>query len=217
MLLAIDTASEMMSLALYDGQVILAEQTFYSRNRHTVHLTTAIQRLLGIVEHTPHDLAVLAISQGPGTYSGLRVGFGVAKGLAAACHLPLIPIPTLDILAAATPYFEGDLIVTSQAGRKRIHAGWYQWRGIGWQASHAPENTSWQDLLLRLDKPTLINGEIDPKQREHLATSPLIHCLPTSWNLRRAGFLAEMGWIVYASGEYERDPAKVNPIYLKAP
>ena len=106
MLLAIDTASRLMSAALLDEGGLLAEQTIFSNNQHTVQLTEMIRQLLAQLERPIHDLRVLAVAQGPGSFTGLRVGFGVAKGLASACGLPLIAVPTLDIIAAGTPCFD---------------------------------------------------------------------------------------------------------------
>jgi tRNA threonylcarbamoyladenosine biosynthesis protein TsaB len=216
MMLAIDTASRFLSVALHDGTILLAEQTILSQNQHTVQLSRIIHDLLIFTEHQVQDLTALAISQGPGSYSGLRVGFGVAKGLATACKLPLIPIPTLDILAYSTPRRGENFYAVVQAGRKRIIAGKYQWIGERWQSVGSPEITCWEDLLKNIHEPALINGEIDTIGQQTSAQYSHLQLLEPVWQIRRAGFLAELGWKMRHQQDF-RDLAAINPIYLKEP
>lgn len=216
MLLAIDTATRFMSVALFDGERIIAEQTIYSRNQQTVHLTAVIDHLLKVTDVEVASLTALAIAEGPGSFSGLRVGFGVAKGLAMARNIPLIPVPTLDIIARASPFFEGRLLAVVQAGRGRIIAGVYEWLGVEWQSDAAPQITTWEVLIAQNDPPMRVTGEIEAQGREALGKANLPF-VSAAEGLRRAGFLAELGWTVFQQGDYPDDAAEVNPIYLKEP
>ena len=144
---------------------------------------------------TPQNLTAIAIAAGGGSFSALRVGFGAAKGLATALAVPLIPIPTLDITAYATPHIENNLITTVQAGRGRVIAGGYRWVE-GWCADEnlAPHITTWADLLENISQPTQISGEIDDNGRDALAkTDKPPRVMGSAWLPRRAGFLAELG------------------------
>lgn len=218
MLLAIDTASRWMSIALFDGQRLLGEHTVYSHNQHTVMLTQIIQEMLVAQGVSVSDLAALGISAGPGSYSGLRVGFSVAKGIATARKIPLVPVATLDTFAASTPFFDGALIITTQAGRKRIHAAQYIWHKAGWAVSEAPVNTTWDELIDSVKTPTFINGEIEVAAREKLeAVGQPITLASPAWQLRRGGFLAYLAWQKWQDRDYATDLAHVNPIYLKSP
>ena len=214
MLLAIDTATRVMSLALIDDDGIAAEQTLRTRNQQTVQLTAAIHHLLTLLDTSVESLTALAIAEGPGSFSGLRVGFGVAKGLALARNLPLIPVPTLDIIAHGSPYYEGRLLAVIQAGRGRIIAGGYEWRDERWQSADAPQITSWE-AVVRQDE-TLINGEIDARGHDLLREAGKT-CVSAGGRLRRAGFLAELGWTAFRDGDYPEEAAEVNPKYLKEP
>jgi tRNA threonylcarbamoyladenosine biosynthesis protein TsaB len=218
LLLAIDTATRFMSVALFDGERIIAEQTVHSRHQQTVHLTAVIDQLLKFTGAEVGELTALAIAEGPGSFSGLRVGFGVAKGLAMARHIPLIPVPTLDIIARASPFFEGRLLAVVQAGRGRIIAGVYDWLDGRWQSDAAPQITTWEALIAQNDGPVMVNGEIDAQGREALTQSDgAMRCTSAGERLRRAGFLAELGWTAFQQGDYPDDATEVNPIYLKEP
>ena len=82
MLLAIDTATRVPSLALYDGERVVAEETWRSANGHTVELVPGLVRVLERQRVSPAELKGIAVALGPGSFTGLRIGLGIAKGLA---------------------------------------------------------------------------------------------------------------------------------------
>ncbi|HEX9014059.1 MAG TPA: tRNA (adenosine(37)-N6)-threonylcarbamoyltransferase complex dimerization subunit type 1 TsaB, partial [Anaerolineaceae bacterium] len=100
MLLAVDTSTRWVGLALYTGSQVLGEMTWQSQNTHTVEVAPAVQELLTRAGVRSSDLRSIGVAVGPGSFTSLRIGLGQAKGLAMACRIPLVGIPTLDILAA---------------------------------------------------------------------------------------------------------------------
>ncbi len=120
MLLAVDTSTRWIGLALYDGSQVLAEDVWQSQNHHTVELAPAVASLLRRTESGAAGLSALAVALGPGSFTSLRIGLGLVKGMALALHLPLIGVPTLDILAASQPVQDWPLATVLQAGRGRI-------------------------------------------------------------------------------------------------
>lgn len=206
-----------MSLALHDGHQIAYEATWRTANNHTVELTPAIQAALGHAGLAAPDLKGLAVAQGPGSFTGLRIGLGVAKGLAQSLGRPLVAIPSLDIIAAAVPSFDGALIAVLQAGRGRVCAGRYIWEADGWHADGEPVITGWPALIETVEGATLFAGEMDERARALLeeAGDP-IRIASGAVALRRAGFLAELAWARIAAGEVE-DAASITPIYLHQP
>src|SRR4030095_9111477 len=134
MLLAVDTSTAQVGLAIYDGSQVISEYAWRSSQRHTGELAPAIFGLLTRCGLTMDDIQGLGVALGPGSCTSLRVGLSLAKGLALSRHLPLVGIPTLDILAAAQPASKLPLVVAIQAGRGRFAAGWYKSSRNGWQA-----------------------------------------------------------------------------------
>src|SRR5258706_15757850 len=134
MLLAADTSTTQMGLALYDGAQVLGEYAWRSGQRHTVELAPAIADLLTRCDLTINDVNGLGVALGSGLFTSLRVGLALVKGLALARHIPLIGIPTLDILAQAQPTSKLLLAVAIQAGRGRYALGWYKVSRKQWQA-----------------------------------------------------------------------------------
>src|SRR5690606_3281425 len=147
-LLAFDTASQFMSLALHDGRQIGCEATWRTRNNHTVELAPAIRAALASAGASLDDLTALAVAQGPGSFTGLRIGLGVAKGLAQARRLPLVAIPTLEIVAAGVPVQPGcRLVAVLQVGRGRICAQPFAATAEGWSSDGPAQITGWERLL----------------------------------------------------------------------
>src|SRR5690349_5628742 len=117
MLLAIDTATKQISLALHDGQTVAAETTWLSDNFHSTELAPQVALLLRRAGRDAAGLSGIAVAIGPGSYTGLRIGLGFAKGLALAQNLPLVGVPTLDGLMRAQPPHAGPALALLQAGR----------------------------------------------------------------------------------------------------
>jgi tRNA threonylcarbamoyladenosine biosynthesis protein TsaB len=141
----------------------------------------------------------------------------VAKGLAVAEGLPLVGIPTLDVVAAGQGRDRRQLAAVLQAGRGRISVATYRWQFGGWQAQEEPRLTTWADLEQEITEPTLFCGEIDQDGAGVLARlGDRAILLPPAWRLRRAGFLAELGWRRLNRGDVD-DPTSLTPIYLKHP
>jgi tRNA threonylcarbamoyladenosine biosynthesis protein TsaB len=220
MLLAIDTATRTLSLALHDGAQILAESTWLTAGRHTVELTPAIGALLSQAGVAVPSLTLLAVSQGPGSFNGLRVGFSAAKGLALARGVPLVAIPTLDILAAAQAYFPGTLICVAQAGRGRVVMHTFDWVAGRWRGRQDTQIVSWEKLLAPVTTATLISGECEGDGlaaiRAAAAAGTPVQAAAPAWALRRAGHLADLAWERWRAGEIA-DPTGGVPTYLHQP
>jgi tRNA threonylcarbamoyladenosine biosynthesis protein TsaB len=218
MLLAIDTATRWLGLALHDGEAILAEVGWRSINTQTVDLTPAIADMFAQTMVSAADLKGVGVAIGPGSYTGLRVGLGVAKGISLAHRLPLVGIPTLDIVAAGIGELPGQLIVIAEAGRSRICAGRYAWKGRrGWQPDATSEILSWDELLSAVEAPVSFAGEIDAEAARHIRrTNRAFRILQPGSSVRRAGHLAQLAWDRVRKGQAD-DAAGLAPIYLRDP
>ncbi len=219
MILAIDTATRWLGLALHSGTAVLAESGWRCLNNHTIELTPSIQQLLQQTGATMADLSGIAVAIGPGSYTGLRVGLAVAKGLALANQTPLLGVSTLDCLAAGIGAQSGKLVAVAEAGRTRVCTAVYEWQTNGWQATHSPTIDSWDELLTRLegDGRYLFAGEITPEAAKQIraAGKEFRVALPAA-SVRRAAVLAEIGWRRLRQGQVD-DATNLAPLYLKEP
>lgn len=217
MLVAIDTATDHASMAVHDGFELRVEHTWEAPRQHTTELAPRVRAALEQLDLGPEQLSGVAVTRGPGSFTGLRIGLSVAKGLALAQGLPMMGVPTLDVVVAAQGRDRRPLCAVLQAGRGRICAATYRWKSGRWQTDEDPRLTTWSSLAEEIACPTLFCGEIDSagaRALEELDEMALI--LPAAWRLRRAGFLAELGWQRLRQGDTD-DPATLTPIYLQHP
>ena len=217
MLLAIDSATQGISLALHDGHEVIAEHSWRSARHHSAGLPPMVERMLAQVGQ---EFAAMAVAAGPGSFTGLRIGVAFAKGLAAARGVPLVAVRTQDILAAALPPCpDYALLVLLSAGRKRFIAARFRLCEGRWQRKGDETLTDLETLLRPPMPPTFVAGELDACARDHLARaqeagSPLQLASPAH-SLRRAGFLAEIALARLRQGAPgDFDPGTVTARYI---
>lgn len=215
MLLAIDTSTRNVGVALYDGVQVLSEMVWFSNNYHTIELAPVVIQVLERAGQDSSTLEGIAVAIGPGSFTGLRVGIAVAKGMCLATHVPLIGIPSLDVLAAAQPVQEQKMVVTLRAGRGRLVVGWYQSVDERWQPAKEPEIMTPNALSQKLTEPTQVCGELTGEERRMLGRKwvNVILASPAQC-LRRPSYLAELGWQRLQAGKVD-DPVALAPIYLQ--
>lgn len=223
MLLAIDTATQILSIALHDGEALLAECSLSVGRQHSALLAPLIRMIMTQTEVNTGDITALAVAIGPGSYTGLRIGVALAKGMAAVNDLPLVPATTLDIVAAAQDgrSCSETLIATVPAGRNRAIWAEYLREGGHWREQRPAEISSWPELLAACSQPSLISGEVTEagmrKINYAIESGARIRLLPAAERLRRAGHLAEIARRRLRGSDADRPfPAdQVMPIYLK--
>jgi tRNA threonylcarbamoyladenosine biosynthesis protein TsaB len=213
MLLAVDTSTAQMGLALYDGAQVAGEFAWRSSQRHTVELAPAISDLLARCGLTIEDLDALGVALGPGSFTSLRVGLSLVKGLALARHLPLVGIPTLDILAAAQPASRLPLAALIQAGRGRLALGWYKSSKSGWQSKGPARVVTLGALMDEIESPAIVCGELTADERRKLSEKSGVHVVSPAGSVRRPAILAELAWTRWQNGKVD-DEASLAPIYL---
>jgi tRNA threonylcarbamoyladenosine biosynthesis protein TsaB len=214
MLLAIDTSTNQMGLALYDGAQVIGELLWRSRHYHTVELAPAVADLFVRSGLKMNAIQALGVALGPGSFTSLRVGLAFVKGLALARHLPVIGIPTLDIVAAAQEVRDLPLAAVLQAGRGRLARSWYEARENGWQSKGPAQVTTADELAESIQKPTIVCGELTADERQRLARKRVNVVLPSpAACVRRPAVLAELAWERWQAGAQD-DAASLAPIYL---
>lgn len=221
MILAIDTSTPQIGVALYDGARVLAEHLWVSQARHTVELAAMVEKMLQQTGLTVSELTALGVAIGPGSFTSLRVGLSFAKGLAMGRNLPLIGIPTLEVVAAPVALDSRPLACLLPAGRGRLAVAWFYpaelGRGhaqeTGWQAAESPRVTNAEELSASIKQESLIAGDLTALERSLLQNNPLIRLVPPALSTRRPGVLAELAWSRLQTGQVD-DLHSLAPLYL---
>jgi tRNA threonylcarbamoyladenosine biosynthesis protein TsaB len=214
-LLALDTSTRNIGIAIYDGIQVFSENIWTSHNFHTVELAPAVAVTLSRAGVDIQNIKLLAVATGPGSYTGLRIGLALAKGIALARHLPIIGIPTLDIVAESQPVSPGyTLAAILQVGRGRLAVGWYIPSDNHWQLNPPIQVMDVLKLSHLIHEPTMVCGELNEEQQHTLARKykNVILASPAH-SLRRPSLLAELAWKRWLNGDVD-DPATLSPSYL---
>jgi tRNA threonylcarbamoyladenosine biosynthesis protein TsaB len=214
MLLAIDTSTRIAGVALYDGVQVIAETVWVNHGNHTVHLAPVLNTTLERCGINLSSLQALAIALGPGSFTALRIGLALAKGLAYARGIPLIGVPTLDFLAAAQPLQDMPMAAILRSGRGRLAVGYYQVEDDAWCPSGDIEVLTVIELSEKIKQPTLICGELTGEERRLLGRKRVNVILASpAQSFRRPSYLAELGWRRWEEGQMD-EPAALSPMYF---
>jgi len=214
MLLALDTSTRVIGVAVYDGVRVLSENSWLSQNYHTVELAPTVQNALRSIGSKMTEVNAVGVAIGPGSFTGLRIGLALAKGLAFSRKIPIIGIPTLDILAAAQPISDMVLACVLEAGRSRFAVGWYLASGSVWLPKGEIENLTINSFVEQVQRPTQICGELDEAIIARLSSlDETINLAHPFQSVRRPAVLAELAWERFKENDFD-EPATLRPIYL---
>jgi len=213
-LLAVDTSTQWIGLALLHDNQVLAEMIWKTRNHHSVELAPAVDLLLKRAGVASPELEALGVATGPGSFTSLRVGMAFVKGLALTLRLPVAGVPTLDITAAAIPLDELPLAAVLQAGRGRLAVGWYEAVEGRWQPAGEAVVMTPEELEQAITRPAWIAGELDEAQRKTLARRwKNARLVEPALCLRRPAYLAQLAEARWQAGKVE-DIVSLAPTYL---
>ncbi|CAM3308911.1 tRNA (adenosine(37)-N6)-threonylcarbamoyltransferase complex dimerization subunit type 1 TsaB [Rhodothermus bifroesti] len=223
LLLALETATEVCSVALLNGDSLYFEATLQQGRIHAERLAPLIATALEHSGVQAAELQAVAVSMGPGSYTGLRVGVSTAKGLCEATNAALIGVPTLEALAASVmPYAEPEdvIIPLLNSRRSEVYAAAYR---IGPEntlhplakavAYEAAELASWLEALGLNGRLHLV-GEGTTRVAPYLPKQPGLRLLDPHTHLMRAFWVGRLGWRRYQQGQIA-DVASFEPLYLK--
>jgi tRNA threonylcarbamoyl adenosine modification protein YeaZ len=218
-------------VAIYDRAAarLLAETTWEGRRRQTQELMVTVRQLLATAEVTPDKLTALAVTTGPGSFTGVRIAISAAKGIGLGLATPpaVIGVPTLSVTAAPWLTVAGAchsapaLYAVMQAGRGRYHWACFP-AGDPLYRPDATAHTTGAaaDLVAalhaRADASVWLAGEIDAALADAVRLLPQVTVIPPVHALRRAGVLAHLGAALLAAGQGEM-LAGLQPLYLREP
>ena len=217
-LLALDTSTEWASVALYDGQDVLAEESWHAQRRHADELFPTIERLLARTRSTLASIDKVAVATGPGSFTGLRIAIAAAQGIARGAGAAMVGIPTLDVLAYPHAASDQSTCPLLPAGRGEFYAAFYQERSHRWERRSPFIAATLPDLCRQIGADTLFVGEIgaDAEQTLRDLLGPRALFASPASRMRRAGYLAELGWRGLETSPHQ-ELGEIEPIYVKQP
>ncbi len=210
--LGIETSGTIGSVALWDGAVV-AEESFQRGLVHGKALIPTIAALLERAGWEKSTLGLIAVSQGPGSYTGVRVGVATAKALAWALPCPIVGVPTLDALARSHPQASVPLCPVVDARWEQVYTALYQWRGGEMTREWGPRAMRPEDLARELPEQVRLFGDGLKRYRALFERPGATFGGEEAW-VCHARFIAELGARAFAEGRRD-DPLSLVPLYLR--
>ncbi|MCG8606998.1 tRNA (adenosine(37)-N6)-threonylcarbamoyltransferase complex dimerization subunit type 1 TsaB [bacterium] len=210
-LLAIDTSTDICGVALSESDRLVADFRLNQKNVHNERLVSAIQNLVESVSWRLEELEGIALTVGPGSFTGLRIGMSVAKGLAFCLQIPIAGVNTLEAMAATVDFWTGMICTLIKARNHEVYFAAYEKRGNELQRHSGNEiiqveNVS--DLIpedaLILCHPQDLVEKISAQNIVSYSNRPVL----TPFSVAKLGFEKLRG------GQTE-DLQSVEPFYLK--
>ena len=215
-ILGIETATMTGGVALLDEERLISEYTLNVRTTHTARLMPAIDQILRDSSIDKREIDGIAISTGPGSFTGLRIGLATAKGLALGLSIPLLGVPTLDALARNVPFAAHQICPVLDAKKKEVYASLFRYEGDDLIRRMPYQVIPPADLMKQIHEETIFLGDAVDVYRE-LISEKLGHLAifaPDAQRLPRAAIVAEMGLSKLKANEY-LDIASAEPLYIR--
>ncbi|MDY0395477.1 tRNA (adenosine(37)-N6)-threonylcarbamoyltransferase complex dimerization subunit type 1 TsaB [Virgibacillus halophilus] len=215
-ILAIDTSNQVLGVAIMKDDEVVGEMVTNIAKNHSVRLMPAIDQLMKDVQITPEQLEKIVVAEGPGSYTGVRIGMTTAKTLAWALQIPITGASSLKVLAYQGIYFDGLICPFFDARRGRVYTGLYHPRDERLQLEKAERNTDmqgWLHELAVIGKPVLFLSPDMEKHRAAIASTPGLNAfIPQAKALQTSN----PSHLVLASEENSADAVyHMTPNYLR--
>lgn len=220
-ILSVDTSSNVASVAICDDEKLICEITVNNKKTHSQTLMPMIDSALKQSDLEISDIDLIASANGPGSFTGLRIGVSAVKGLAHAKNIPVVGVSILEAMAYNLPFCEYVISPIMDARRQQVYNAVYEWNNQELTEIKAPRALSVDELieeLTKLDKKVVFLGDgVDVHKayiEEKMADKAVF--APVSAKEQRASGLAVVAKKLFDEGKavscYE-----LAPIYLRKP
>lgn len=169
--LAIEASAQVASVAVQRDEMLLAEQMINGKLTHSETLMPMVQSVMCQAELEPTDLDMLAVTVGPGSFTGLRIGAATVKGLALGLDIPVMPLPTLEVLAYGAVLSDVLIVPIMDARRGQVYTAMYRREDDALRCVEEAAVLTVENLVQRLreqEGPCMVLGDGVPTYGERL-------------------------------------------------
>jgi len=215
-ILAIDTSTKSGSIALSEDDKVLGETSLNINITHSETLLFSLQHLLGQCSISMDDIDLFALTIGPGSFTGVRIGVSTVKGFALATGKPVTGISTLEAMAWNFPYSSVPVVPFLDARRGEVYSASFAWDKGTFKRLHDDRTESPEEVLSSIKGEALLVGDGVEKYKDLVRTRFGSRALvvPSSHASVRASIVASLAYDKYLTGEV-LDLNSFIPIYLR--
>lgn len=220
-ILAIDTSSLVATVAVMNEEKLLGEYTINSPMTHSQKLMPIIDEMLSNLELSMEDVDMIAVSRGPGSFTGVRIGISTVKGLAHPRNIPIIGVSSLEGLAYNLSYGEELICPIMDARRNQVYTGVYKWVDykLTTLLDEAPLSIDQlMDELKKRKEKTIFLGDGLIRYKDDIISSLGDKALfaPRFLNMQRASSIAQLAFDkIDGEGVDPESYYNITPVYLR--
>lgn len=216
-ILAFETSAKAASAAILQDGVLIAEYFQNSGQTHSRTLMQMTEHMLQNCDLTVQDIDALAVAEGPGSFTGVRIGVAAAKGFAWGRELPCYGVSTLEAMAFSASALDGILVPTMDARRAQTYTAIFEASGGTLVRLHedcAISLEELENLLKKYEKPKFLIGDGAELCYNTFGNLENVRLLPEHIRMQRASGVALAAWERYKVGE-TGDAETLSPAYLR--
>lgn len=197
-LLALETSLRQSSFALLEGDQLLRQVELDPTLRTAAAITRALEEAFQRADWKPADVALIAVSHGPGSFTGLRIGVATAKALAYVAQAEVLGIDTLRVIAAQSPAEIESVQTVIDAQRQEVFVAKYQRDGADWVAATTPEIVEMDAWIASLQPGDCVSGTALAKLSEEIPAGVTV--VPQSCWRPMAATVGQLAYADYMAG-----------------
>lgn len=218
-ILSIDSSGLVASVAVMSDEILVGEYTIHNKKTHSQTLLPMISELLAMAEIEPEELDCIAVSAGPGSFTGLRIGASTAKGLAWTLGIPVVPVSSLMGLAANIQQKDAIVCPIMDARRNQVYYGIYRITGGVPEVIEEPDVVSIETAVEHADrageKIIYLGDGVPVFERVITEKSKVSVEFAAPRNRYQSGAsVAALGSLLFREGKYKA-PGDFAPVYLR--
>ena len=217
-ILGIDTSSMAASVAVIEDNKLICEYTINTKKTHSQKLMPMIENMLGLSDLNVREIDAIAVCEGPGSFTGLRIGMATAKAIAHVNDIPVIGVNSLEALAANMNLCDKKICSILDAQRNQFYTGRYQYEGTKLVEIKEIGIQQIDELLEELaqsGEQWILVGEAVYKYEDKIREISNIEIPAASNNVTKAGSLCSVAKVKFDEGKDIFDCYTVNPLYIR--
>ena len=215
-ILAIDSCSNVATAAILADGVLVGEFVLNNKVTHSTKLLPQIENMMQNADLKFTDIDLFAVTTGPGSFTGERIGVATAKALAHAVNKPMVGVSSLQSMAYNLPYTDFLLCPIMDARREQVYTATFRWQDGNLITVKEDRAMALDDLLAEINEDVIFLGDGVPVFKEKITEKlgPKAHFAPTHLQQLRGGSVAECGLAEYNKGN-ACTYAELVPTYLR--
>ena len=217
-ILGIDTSSMAASVAVIEDNKLICEYTINTKKTHSQKLMPMIENMLGLSDLNVREIDAIAVCEGPGSFTGLRIGMATAKAIAHVNDIPVIGVNSLEALAANMNLCDKKICSILDAQRNQVYTGRYQYEGTKLVEIKEIGIQQIDELLEELaqsGEQWILVGEAVYKYEDKIREIENIEIPAASNNVTKAGSLCSVAKVKFDEGKDIFNCYTVNPLYIR--